>query len=92
MKQYTQLQKQEIVQYLSNHTYIETQEKFGTSPVTLSRWSKEFGLPQKKKNFELTNLLIKDEKKFLLKCILTYMQEKKDIEIAKSISKKLGLV
>jgi len=41
-KRYSNEEKQNILGYLKNHTYWETQNKFKVSQTTLARWSKKF--------------------------------------------------
>ena len=51
-KRYSNEKKQEILEYLKDHTYYETEKKFDVSQTTLARWSKELSTNTQKKILE----------------------------------------
>ncbi len=51
-KRYSNEEKQKILEFLKDHTYWETENKFNVSQTTLARWSKEFSTNTKNKLLE----------------------------------------
>lgn len=48
-KRYSNEEKRNILEFLKDHTYWETQNKFNVSQTTLARWSKELSTNTKSK-------------------------------------------
>ncbi|MHA2038578.1 MAG: roadblock/LC7 domain-containing protein [Candidatus Hodarchaeales archaeon] len=48
-KRYSNEKKQEILEFLKEHTYYETENRFNVSQTTLARWSKELSTNTQKK-------------------------------------------
>jgi len=51
-KRYSTEEKHEILEFLKDHTYWETENKFKVSQTTLARWSKEIATNTKNKLLE----------------------------------------
>ena len=58
-KRYSNEEKQNILEFLKDHTYYETENKFNVSQTTLARWSKELSTNTEKKLGEQLDLYLK---------------------------------